>query len=196
MERSMSLFRLEEYNRAAQRRIYEWINARTDHLAPSLRMFPTVEVEQVRPTRISTAEGEVHRIVPIERESEGKMNISAVVEGNFDQLRKTFDGAAQDRAKAMVAFWQKQADRGLLAGAVAKGKGPPSWGGIMDALEELEISFDDAGAPMFQAVGGPKAAAIFDSLPARTPAEEERWQALMARKQEEWRARKRNRRLA
>lgn len=192
----MPLFRLEEYNRAAQRRVYEWIDARTDHHAPSLRLFPTIEVEQVRPTRISTAEGEIHRIVPIARESEGKMNISAVVEGNFDQLQETFDGAAQDRAKAMVAFWQEQADRGLLAGAVARGKGPPSWGGIMDALEELEISFDDSGEPQFQAVSAPGAAAIFNSLPARTPTEEERWQALMARKQEEWHARKRNRRLA
>ncbi len=192
----MTLFRLDEYNDAARLAIYEWIESRTVTHAPSLKQFPRVTVEQVRTTRFTTAEGEVKRTPPRSRHDEGKMDIREVVAGRFEQLRETFDAAAIERAKVMVAFWQEQVDRGMGQGSISKGKGPPSWDAVMDALEDLEFGFDEEGNPRFKTVAGPAAADPLKALPARTPEQERRWDELMSRKKEAWLAGQRRRRMA
>lgn len=192
----MTLFRLDEYNGPARVAIYEWIDRRMLEHAPSLRQFPRATVEHVRTTRFTTAEGEVRRIPPRSRHDEGKMNIREVVAGRFEQLRETFDTAAIERAKAMVAYWQEQVDRGLALGSISKAAGPPSWDAMMDALENLDFGFDEHGNPRFKAVAGTAAADLLDSLPAPTAEQTHRWDALMARKKEAWLARQRHRRMA
>lgn len=192
----VTLFRLDEYNDAARVAIYEWIDRRVVEHAPSLRQFPRVTVEHVRTTRLTTAEGEVKRTPPRSRHDEGKMNIGEVVAGRFEQLRDTFDAAAIERAKALVAYWQEQVDRGLARGSISKATGPPSWEAMMDALEDLEFGFDEQGNPRFKAVAGTAAADLLDSLPPPTAEQKRRWDALMVRKKEAWLARQRHRRMA
>lgn len=193
---TMTLFRLDEYNEAARVAIYEWIDRRVLESAPSLRLFPRATVEHVRTTRFTTAEGEVIRSPPRSRHDEGKMDISEVVAGRFEQLQSTFDAAAIKRAKALVAHWQEQVDRGLAQGSISKASGPPSWDALMDALEDLEFGFDEAGNPRFKAVAGPAAADLLEALPAPTAEQQRRWEELMARKKEAWLARQRPRHMA
>ncbi len=192
----MTLFRLDEYNDEARVAIYEWIDRRVVEHAPSLRQFPRATVEHVRTTRFTTAEGEVRRTPPRSRHDEGKMDIREVVAGRFEQLRDTFDAAAIERAKAMVAFWQEQVDRGVAQGSISKATGPPSWDALIDALENLEFGFDEEGNPKFKAVAGPAAADLLESLPPPTAEQKRRWDALMTQKKEVWLARQRRRRMA
>jgi hypothetical protein len=118
------------------------------------------------------------------------------VAGRFEQLESTFDAAAMRRAKAMVAYWQEQVDRGMAQGSIVKAAGPPSWDALMDALESLDFGFDEDGNPRFKPVAGTEAADPLKALPVPTAKQRERWDALMARKKEAWLARQRHRRMA
>lgn len=192
----MRLFRLDEYNEAAGRVVYRWIDRRSDELAPSLREFPRLEVEHVRTSRMTLPDASVARIQPVRQEDGGQLNIREAVAGRLDDLRASLNGVADRRARRMVAFWEEQQARGLLAGAVAKGSGPPSWDSVMDGLEELALTFDEAGEPNIKIVAGSAAAPLLNKLGPRDAGQEQRWKELMMRKKEEARARERHRRLA
>jgi hypothetical protein len=192
----MDLFRLDEYNDAVRRVAYRWIDARTTLLAPSLSLFPRQEVEYVRTSRSSMPDGSVQRVAPVHNQDGGRFDIRRAVEGDFEDLKANLEEVAQRRAKTMVAFWQELEARGLTAGSVVKAAKGPSWDTIMDGLEELALTFDDAGEPVFHIVAGTASGPLLQSLGARSAAEEQRWQELMARKGEEARARQRHRRMA
>jgi hypothetical protein len=192
----MNLFALDEYNAATRLVVHRWIEARTDDLAPSLRQFPRLEVEQVRTARVTMPDGAVERVAPIRNEDGGQFNIREVVAGRFDDLRANFESVAERRAKLMVSFWQQWVERGLTEGSVTKASGPPTWDSLMDGLEKLALDFDADGEPKFKIVAGTGAAPLLERLGPRDAAQEARWQSLMARKKEERRARERQRRMA
>lgn len=188
--------RLDEYNAAAAKVAYGWIDRRTPELAPSLWMFPRAEVEHVRIARVTSASDEVERIEPVRRHDEGTFDISEVVAGRFGQLRESLDQVAADRARVMVGFWQEQVDRGMASGTIVKAQGPPSWDSVMDALDSLQFGFDEQGQPQVHTVEGPSAAPLLKALGPRDAAQERRWQELMTDKIGEWRTRQRDRRMA
>jgi hypothetical protein len=192
----MPLFRLDEYNDAARRQVYGWIQTRALELAPSLKLFPRIEVEHVRTSRVTLPDGRIERIEPVAREDSGQIDIREVVDGRFEQLRESFGAAASESARAQVAYWEGQVDRGLTPGTMVKVRRPVTWDSIMDALEGLAIGFDEAGEPTYGEILGQGAARTREGLPPRDAKQERRWQALMDRKRQEWRARQRNRRMA
>jgi hypothetical protein len=83
-----------------------------------------------------------------------------------------------------------------LSGRVSNAGGKPfSWDAVLDELEMLEIEFDEKGRPNEPTiVCGPELAAKMRSLPI-TPEQNKRWAEIIARKREEFNARRRHRKL-
>lgn len=189
----MVLFRLPDYDLAACRVAYGLIEARSVAHAPDLAAFPTMPVAQVRPERVAYEPGAHITVEPVQHHGEGRFDIRAVVAGDFTQLGQELDAAARSRAQAMLAFVTSTLDDVTDAtGNVVHGTGEPSWEALMTMIEKARIGFDPDGQPTF-AIWPARAAERFASLPPKTPEQQQRWDALMARKRREFDARQRNR---
>ncbi len=185
-------FAASEYDRVSARIIYAYLDARSSDFAPSLRLFPRVESDAVRPSTVHGDTGEAVTIDPIRLRTAVIPDYAAIVAGSRDALQGTLDDLARSRAQQLVAFWQANAERAPGAGGIYPGLQPLDWDGLMDVMEGAAIGFDDQGNPTMRLAVG----TAVPSLGAPTLVQAQRFNALLDRKREEYRARRRRRLMA
>lgn len=183
-------FAATEYDRAAGRLIHAYLDVRSSDFAPSLKLFPRIETEVVRPSTVTGDTGDTVTVHPIRVRGAVIPDYAMMVTGSCDALRETLDELARSRAQQLVAFWQANAGRAPGAGGIHLGIQPLTWDRLMDVMEDVSIGFDDEGNPTMRLVAGSAVSALGEP----TRAQAQRFNALLERKREEYRAR-RSRRL-
>lgn len=196
---SPSLFRLPEYDAATTSFVYESIRALAVAKSPVLQMVQRETVAEVTASRVTLPSGEAIELLPVDVTSEFTWTISASILGDFDGLYDGMDSAARQSAAAIVSNIVRHLE--LVTDAIgntvhAHGE-PISHELILETLEKIEMSFDDDGNPIGLAiVASPEMARKISALPPPTPAQDRAFRDLMARKREEFNARRRHRRLS
>jgi hypothetical protein len=189
------LFRLSEYDRAG-RIVFFWAaDALIDQIEPALAAFPRVPVDAVPISRITINEETTLRIKPEGHETMGSFDTRRIVAGDIDAVLEEIDRVATEEAPKRLAFVQGMLQDVTSATGQVVRAGPVSWQSLMTVIERAPIAFDANDQPTFL-IWPPQAAAAYEALPPRTPEQEKAWQALMARKLEEHRARRGPRKLA
>jgi hypothetical protein len=185
-------FAASEYNRVSARIIYAYLDARSSDFAPSLKFFPRVESDVARPSTVQGETGEAVTIDPIRLRTAVIPDYAAIVTGSRATLQATLDDLARSRAQRLVAFWEANAERAPGAGGIYPGLQPLTWDRLMDLMEGAAIGFDDDGNPTMRLAVG----SAVPSLGPQTPDQAQRFSALLDRKREEYRARRRRRLMA
>jgi Ni,Fe-hydrogenase maturation factor len=191
------LFQLPEYDAAAKRFFKSAADAIAIANSPMLQQMPRVPVEDVRTSRINIAPGKVLELEPTGVESEGTFTISRVVDGDFSEIVEAIDRMGREEAQALVGFMVENLRKvtDATGNVVDAGGRPLSHQVILEMFEKIELTFDDEGRPQQSLWVHPDTAKRLAELPPMTPEQQRAWDELMERKREEWRARKRHRRL-
>lgn len=189
----MELFALSEYVRGAGQVVYRYLDRRVEDYAPSLKLFPRVQ-RQVRTARMTQASG-VTRIDPVRRRVRSEIDAREVIAGRLDAVRRSLDQVAKQRGPALVAQWETAVATGAAGEQVVRGNQALTWETLMDAIEQVPLEFDENDQPTFRFVMGTAAGKRLRELPPMSSKQRARWKALIDRKREEFRARRRNRRL-
>jgi hypothetical protein len=125
----------------------------------------------------------------------GEVDASAVVAWDLASIKRSLNRVAEQHASALVANWQAAVNAGVMGNSVVRGPKPLTWDAFMDAIEQLPIGFDDDGQPTFKVALGSEALRRLNQTPI-SPAQIARWNSLLERKREEFRARQRDRRTS
>jgi hypothetical protein len=191
------LFSLPEYEQGALSVFGDAVDefAMINH--PILREMERRVVRDVRPSRISEGEDPPLALNPIESSAEIVLDASAIAEGDLGSVYTAADtiGDAKGGAivKGMVEHLSQITDR--TGNAVDAGGRPVSHELFFEMLEGMEISFDEHGEAEFQILTSPEMGAKLAALPPLTPEQQARLDEIMARKREEFEARKKTRRM-
>lgn len=189
------LFRLGEYDEAARTAFGEALQRHILAIAPALDLFETVPTETVPTARIPIHAERVLEVAPNRLTQRIVIDPGRAVAGDVGAVLEALDAAAAKAAKSRLEFMSATLEAMTDAtGRVARVGPQMNWDDMMDVLEQVDVGFGEHGEPRF-ALWPPSAQAAFDALPPRTAAQEVRWRELMEHKQEEERARRRDRRL-
>ena len=182
-------FATTEYDWAAARLLRDYIEARTTDFAPSLALFPRVESETPRTSRVRRQDDQQATIAPIRLRTFVRSDVAGAIAGNADRLRDALDDTARERAPKLVEFWQKNVDQAPGAGGIHKGASTLSWDSVMDMMENAAIGFDSDDNPTMRIVSRPSAPELGPSRPEQ----QVRMARLLERKRQEFHARRRRR---
>jgi hypothetical protein len=165
--------------------------------SPLLSQIRSEASESIPTSRVSDGTGRELEIPPAEEVVELSVDYAPVVEGNLSALLAALDAAAemQERAMAATLFSGITQITEYTGNQVDAGGRPISWDLITDGLEKMEISFDENDQMDLTIVMHPDTLKKLEDLGPPTPEQEARHNAVMAVKLEEWKARKRQRRL-
>lgn len=190
------LFKLDEYDRAAQHRFRAAMNTLTVVIEPALAAFQLREVEAVPTGYVSIDAERTVVLEPAHLPQTIRFDPARLIAGELTGVHEPLIAAATDLAKARLGYMHdKLGELTDATGQVIRASGPIGWDDVMSAVAGLEIKFDANGEPTF-VIWPPRVREEYEALPSRTAAQEQRWQQLMARKREEANARKRDRRLS
>jgi hypothetical protein len=195
---SNHLFDLSEYRGAFGKFFHGALNALMKAKDPVLGMI-NVETKEHLPTyQLTTTAGETVEFETITSEMGFTLNHSDLVSGNFGALILSLDDAADQGLKNLMPKFFEYLGRVCDAtGNVIDGKGQPfSFDQVLDALDKIQIDFDDAGKPeMPTMVLSPE---LFEKIRMHPPteAQNQRREEIINRKREEFNARRRTRQIS
>lgn len=187
-----NVFRLDEYSRAGQAFVSDAIRAIANASNPILAMIAVEEVEALPVSRSTLGDGQILDHEPHKVESTITMSISDGIAGNFDDLHSAIVGMADEYAAQLVPQLLSQlSDICDATGNVVSGAGRPFWDTYLESLETIELSFDPSGAVKLPTL------AVSDKadLPPKPDGFEDRVNAIVERRRDEWMATRRTRRL-
>jgi hypothetical protein len=193
-----SLFLLPEYDVALKRFIHTTINLLMRKKDPVLGMIPTERKESVTTTQNTMPSGEVVKGAPLLTEMKFEINNADVLEGNVDGFIASIDGAAEDGVKKLMPqIFGRIGALAEAAGTASNAGGQPiSHELVLAQYEKMEIDFDERGNPILPTmVGSPEMIEAYKRLGEPSAEIEERFQKMIARKREEFNARRRSRKL-
>ena len=192
------LFDLPEYQAAERRFVSDLLRELPRVKSPLLGMIRHEEGEYVATNRTTLPDGGLVDNPPFAVEAELNLSVPAAIAGDVHPFFEAVDQAAEAMTAGIMKGVVEGLDRMLEAAGqtVDAGGRPLGWDVVLDALEKMEWSFDEAGQPKpKQIVAGPAAAAKFAALPPPTPEQEARYIEMMERKRREELARRGTRKL-
>ncbi|MDP9376788.1 MAG: hypothetical protein M3P40_04320 [Actinomycetota bacterium] len=191
------LFALPEYSHGAQVVSFRAVRALAVAQEPLLGRIRSQASESIPTSRITDGRGGEIELQPISVRVKLEMDIDSVSSGDLTDLFVALDDAARQEADALAQALFTSIDQitDMTGNRVDAGGRPLSWDTITDALETIEIAFDDDGKMNLTMVLHPDDLAKLEAAGPPTPEQERRHMEVLARKREEWLARKRDRRL-
>ena len=191
-------FALYDYSDAVESRCRVAIEALLPVVEPALRAFRVTEVEAVPAAHVPVDGDRSIELAPTHLDRTVTFDADCIrraVEGDLSAVHAALLAEVRWLASARVAHMKRALNTLTEAtGQVVRVGREMTWESIMTAVESMPIGFDDGGSPTFE-LWPPQAQMRYESLPARDADQERRWQQLMHDKQEEARARQRDRRL-
>ena len=179
-----------------EKMLYKMKEARLSHLGP-LADVPVSLVFEGSKTVIIRADGSVQEVKPekttvelqVESEEVEKMTHEMVL----NKMNRAAEEMAEKREKLFFEQIKKLTDE---VGNVVSADGKPlSIDLFFEAIEKIDIDFDEEGNPsMLMFVANPKTSPSITKILPQVEADP-RYQAIIERKREEWRARESNRKL-
>jgi hypothetical protein len=190
------LFALHEYEDGARTVSFRAVRALAVAHEPLLEQIRSVPAESIPVSRIADGRGGEIELEPVSVRVRLEMDIDALANGDLSGLLVALDDAARQEADTVAAALFASIDRitDMTGNRLDAGGQPLSLDTITDALEMMEISFDDDGKMDLTMVLHPDDLAKLEAA-GPTPEQERRHLEVLARKREEWMARKRDRRL-
>jgi hypothetical protein len=192
------LFRLPDYDAPfrsfVNRAIHELARAKD----PLLSQIRTEEVEEVGTSRV-TGELETVELPPVSAQLDISFEVDDLVAGASDNVIAMLDGVAEQHLRqVMPAFFESISRITDATGNRIEAKGEPfSPELLLEALEKIEWSFDENDEPIMPTlVVHPTLAEKIAQLPPLTPEQEKAFSDQKERKRDEYRARKRRRKLS
>jgi hypothetical protein len=118
--------------------------------------------------------------------------------GDFSSVYSGIFNAAEEFLKTVMpaVFDYLTQVTGATGNVVAGGGTGPTWDLYLDALDTMDISFDENGKHSLQLVVNPETAAKLEALGGPTPDQQARLDAILTRKKAEADARRRHRTLS
>lgn len=196
-ESSSRLFSLPEYADAASASVHRAIHDLTRARSPLLSRIRSEPAESIPVSRLSDRQGNELELEAVPVRIEFAVDIEPLTRGDFGPLLDALDSAAeqQEAAVSKHLFASMSEITDLTGNKVDAGGKPISWDLIIDALEKMEIPFDEDGKMSLSIVMNPRDAARLEQIGPPTPAQQARHDAVLERKRAEWLAKKRQRRL-
>lgn len=194
-----SWFLLPEYDVALKRFIHAALHALMRQKDAVLGMIPTERSENVTTTQNTMPSGEVVKGEPLLMDMRFEINTSDVLDGNVDGFLASIDAAAEDGLKQLMPqIFGRIGALAEAAGTASHAGGQPiSHELVLAQYEKMDIEFDDSGNPILPTmVGSPGMIEAYKRLGPPAADIEERFQKIIARKREEFNARRRSRKLS
>ncbi len=185
---------LDEYDRATREFFSEAVDAVAGASNPILRQIQREKVEVI-PKSLNTMEsGDVVQRGPMLSSASVTFSVPEAIRGDFDDVIAAIaDTADQFVASMMPNIFEHISEICDATGNVVSGKDRPIWDAMLETLETIEILFDEEGNPSLPSiVMHPDTAAKVGDPPEGY---EDRCNEIIARRRDEWLARRRTRRL-
>lgn len=191
------LFALPEYSDGARSVFFRAVRALAVAREPLLGEIRFVPAESIPVSRITDGRGGEVELGPIPIRVGFELDIDALANGDLSGLFVALDDAARQEVDALTGALFASIDHitEMTGNRLDAGGQPLSWDTIADALEMMEIAFDEDGKMDLTMVLHPNDLAKLEAAGPPTREQERRHREVLARKHEEWMARKRERRL-
>lgn len=191
------LFRLIEYESATRRHAFRAIDQLARARSPLLAQMRSEATEAIPVSLVTDGAGGELELEPVPVTIGLEVNVDPVTAGDLAGVYTALDagGAQQEEALSKTLFSSLSEITELTGNKVDAAGRPLSWDFLTEALEAMEIRFDENGKMDLTLVMHPDVAARFERLGPPTPAEQARHEAVLARKRDEWQSRQRQRRL-
>lgn len=183
-----------EYDSACQRFFDTGVRALMDAQGGVYSLVSRESMEQLPDYSLPLPDNEALQGRPIEAISTIEINFDSVLNGDFDEILAAMDKVAVEMVQ--------QISTGILThisevcestGNVIKGE--LSYDLIADAIEGMDFSFDEEGNHNISVVVNPDGLRKLRALGEPTAEQQARLDAIIARKRDEWNARRGNRSL-
>jgi hypothetical protein len=171
------------------------------HLGPGLSEVRRSSIHEGRTNAIIREDGERDETAMNEASAELEIKKSEIPSMTMEEMLKRFDSVAQRLAAQQAKRMFEAIDKGVTkVGNVIDNRGQEfSPETLFKAFETIQIDFDSEGRPkMPQFISGAdlhQSAVKAGKEIEETPELKRRWDRIMARKREEWRAREASREL-
>lgn len=186
--------RLDEYALASQKFFSDAVEAVACASNPILAQMQREKVE-VLPTSLNTVEsGEVIRRDPFLSSANVSFSVADGIKGDFSDVQAGIaDTADQFISSIMPKLFAHISEICEATGNIVSGEEHSVWDAILEMLEVISITFDEDGNPSLPSiVMHPSTAAKISNPPE---GHEEKCNEIIARRRDEWLARRRTRRL-
>lgn len=192
-------YRLPSYEMASATLVSQLIRGFTRAQSPLLQMIRHVTTDELPSQVIPDQQGEVVS-QPVTQQQIFVMRNRDIISANYEALLEgLFEAGAGFAAQMERHVLQRVTETCEATGQVVSAGGREiSHDLMLDALEAVEWDFNDDGSVDLTGkafVVSPAAAEAIGRLPPPTEAHERRHAQIEARKREEWRARRRRRRI-
>jgi hypothetical protein len=197
-ENGLGLFLLPEYDKAFREFVFEAINMLARARDPLLSQIRSEESEAVGTSRVS-GPVETVELEPMPVRVELAFPRRDVIQCNIEPLLTILDEAAEQHLRQIMPALFETISRitDATGNKIDAGGKPFSAEMLLEALEQIEWSFDEEGEPIMPTlVMHPNMAKKLSELPPLTPEQEQAFADLKERKRAEYRAGKRHRRLS
>jgi hypothetical protein len=197
-ELTTPLFDLPEYRSAFGIFFHKALNALMKAKDPVLNMIKVEEREHIPTHQVTTSTGETVELEAIVSEMGFILNHSDLVNGAFEALILNLDDAADQGLKVLMPkIFEYLGQVCDATGNVVDGRGQPfSFDHVLEALEKVQIDFDEAGNPELPTmVVSPE---VFQKLKMNPPTPEQlrKRDEIIERKRGEHNARRRTRQIS
>ena len=190
-------YRLPFYSKPAPEllRSLQWAIMRSESQLLQNLAEPTQQ-RQLSPQVLEGKDGPVSVMEPISIDYDFSMGKQDILDGSFGNVRSLIEERAKEEVLGLEKWILDNLQRSTEAmGQVVRGSGGISHDILLDALEKVEIEFLPTGEVRdLQWILNPSDAKKIQEIPP-TPAQEQRFQAIMQKKWREWNARQGRRRV-
>lgn len=185
-------FRVDEYDVSGRRFFFDAMDAVTRASHPILQNMHVERRETLAPTLNTLSPGVVVTGESKLVRGEGSIAVDAAIAGNPDDLVRLISDWGDLRAKQLLSTMFEHVDKVTEAtGQVVNGK--KTWEALIEAVEIMEISFDEDGEPSMPSLATQDGLHMkVDQMPPEVQA---RIEEIIERKRLEWLDRRRTRRL-
>ncbi len=192
-------FQVPEYDKAGREFFRRAVNEQMAAKDALFGMIAREEVEELPRNRVALASDELVETAPMTMESAFTLSREATIAGDLSDVSNAIDAAAESGLSSLMPqFFRNLAAVLDAAGQTVDAAGAPfSHDLLLDAIEGVEITFNDDGTPNMPTMFiNPGMVKELEALPPATPEQDARFEAIMIRKREDFFARKRSRRLS
>jgi hypothetical protein len=183
-----------EYDAAAQRFMSTGVKALIEAQGGIYSLVSKESMEQLPDYSLPLSDDDTLRGRPIEASSVATINYDDVITGDFDSVLASMDSIAVEMAgqitQGIMAHISEICQR---TGNVVTGE--LSYDTIADVLEHMDFSFDESGNHNISIVVSPEGAERIRALGEPTAEQQARIDGIIARKRDEWNARRGSRSL-
>lgn len=184
-----------EYNAAVQRFISTGVRALMEAQGGPYSLASRESVSQLPDYRDPPNDEQAPQSRLIDATFDAAINKSEITNGDFEGIIVNMSRIAVELesqiSQAMIAHIVEEAER---AGNLVSSE--ISYDSIIDALERVDFSFDESGSPNLSFVAHPEAIQSIQALGDPTSEQQKRFDEIIAKRKDEWDARRRNRRLS